>query len=68
MTAGHMRPALRHLVLGLLLAVAGCGMADAPEWQRLNRIYQERLNMMMVPLPSAEDTNRGIWMDMQGGG
>jgi hypothetical protein len=51
----------------LALALAGC--AQAPAWvvDDGDR-YLKHENSIMVPLPSAESTNRGIWMSMQGGG
>ncbi len=51
--------------LTLTLALAGC-MATQP-YQQIDAFDQKRWDNMMVPEPSGESTNWGLWMDMQGG-
>ena len=51
--------------LTLVLALAGC--TETQPYQQLNDFDQKRWDSMMVPEPSGQDTNMGIWMDMQGG-
>lgn len=53
--------------LTLALAAAGCGSS-----QRIAESYsaydRQRWNKVMVDEPSAESTNMGIWVSMNGGG
>jgi hypothetical protein len=57
-----------HLVtLALALALAGCAQTPAFIVDDGNS-YLKHENLIMVPLPSAESTNMGIWVSMQGGG
>jgi hypothetical protein len=51
--------------LAVALALAGC-MATQP-YQQIDAFDQKRWDNMMVPEPSAESTNWGLWLDMQGG-
>jgi hypothetical protein len=58
----------RHLVpLALALTLAGCAQTSDFIVDDGNS-YLKHENLIMVPLPSAESTNRGIWVSMQGGG
>jgi len=56
---------LRISYISLALALAGC--IEPQPYQQINSFDQERWNSIMAPQPSGQDTNMGIWMDMQGG-
>jgi hypothetical protein len=58
----------RHLAaLVWAFALAGCGQTPALIMEDSTN-YQKHENMIMVPEASGQDTNMGLWMDMQGGG
>jgi hypothetical protein len=52
--------------LTLALALLGC-VAPQP-YQQIRSFDQERWNSVMVPEPSAQNTNMQLWNSMQGGG
>jgi hypothetical protein len=58
----------RHgVALALAFALSGCSQTPAIIIDdRAN--FQKHENSIMVPEPSGESTNQGLWMDMQGGG
>jgi hypothetical protein len=58
----------RHRVaLALAFVLAGCGQTPAIILDDSGN-YKKHENLIMAPEPSAESTNRELWMDMQGGG
>ena len=58
----------RHrIALALAFVLAGCGQTPAIIIDDSANVTRHE-NSIMVPEPSAESTNQGIWMDMQGGG
>jgi hypothetical protein len=58
----------RHrVVLALAFALAGCGQTPAIIIDDSGN-FKKYENLIMAPEPSAESTNQGLWMDMQGGG
>ncbi len=58
----------RHRVaLALAFALAGCGQTPAIILDD-SANFKKHENSIMVPEPSGESTNQGLWMDMQGGG
>jgi predicted small lipoprotein YifL len=58
----------RHcVVLALVFALAGCGQTPAIILDD-SANFKKHEDSIMVPEPSGESTNQGLWMDMQGGG
>ena len=53
--------------LTLALTGAGCGSSQAV-LENYSAFDQRRWNEVMVNEPSAESTNMGIWVSMNGGG
>jgi hypothetical protein len=64
----HISRFSRHGVsLALAFTLAGCGQTPAIILDDTAN-FQKHENSIMVPEPSGESTNQGLWMDMQGGG
>jgi hypothetical protein len=58
----------RHrIALALAFVLAGCGQTPAIIIDDRANVKRHE-NSILVPEPSAESTNQGLWMDMQGGG
>jgi hypothetical protein len=58
----------RHcVVLALAFALAGCGQTPGIVIDDRGNVIKHE-DSIMAPEPSAESTNQGLWMDMQGGG
>jgi predicted small lipoprotein YifL len=55
------------VVLALVFALAGCGQTPAIILDD-SANFKKHEDSIMVPEPSGESTNQGLWMDMQGGG
>jgi hypothetical protein len=56
-----------HIALALAFALAGCGPTPGIIIND-SANFTKHEDSIMVPEPSGESTNQGLWMDMQGGG
>jgi hypothetical protein len=56
----------RHRI-ALAFVLAGCGQTPGIIIDDRGN-FKKHENLIMAPEPSAESTNQGLWMDMQGGG
>jgi hypothetical protein len=53
----------------LVLVWSGAGCAQTQTFLQEDRdAFQRHEQMIMVPESSGQDTNRKLWMDMEGGG
>jgi hypothetical protein len=58
----------RHrIALALAFTLAGCGQTPGIIIND-SANFTKHEDSIMAPEPSAESTNQGLWMDMQGGG
>ena len=58
----------RHrIALALAFVLAGCGQVPGIVIDD-SANFKKHENLIMAPEPSAESTNQGLWMDMEGGG
>ena len=54
------------IVLSLALSLSGCSQTPTILIDD-SANYRRREQLEMVPEPSGQDTNRELWMDMEGG-
>jgi uncharacterized membrane protein len=54
------------IVLSLALSLSGCSQTPTILIDD-SANFRQHEQMEMVPEPSAQDTNRTLWMDMEGG-
>jgi hypothetical protein len=55
------------IALALAFILTGCGQTPAIILDD-SANFKKHENSIMVPEPSGESTDQGLWMDMQGGG
>ena len=55
------------IVLSLALSLAGCAQTSIIRIDDSGN-YRKHEQLEMVPEPSGQSTDQGLWMDMEGGG